>query len=228
MNKKWFTLVELVVTMSIVVILSTISFISYSNYVITANNTQRKTDLVQISSAIKLFEKENGRLPNPSSKFSINNIFEQWEMDWSELNTITKVPTDPKIKNKKYTYSKIIFNWAKEEFQLAATLEWENPTALVEWNYYPVRYDYPSIIIVWESHDKNKFVLNWSINNLPYKVKSPYDAYHKEWTNIDDGTINKFIKHPYKNCDQIKKAWKFIWNWEYKTNNWESSFTCNN
>ena len=50
MNKKWFTLVELVVVMSILVILSSISFITYSRYLSQARDSQRIADLVHKTS----------------------------------------------------------------------------------------------------------------------------------------------------------------------------------
>ena len=67
MNRKWFTLVELVVVITIITILSAVSFISYTSYLTTARNSQRTVDLAQLSSALELFYKEN--------KMFLNKVF---------------------------------------------------------------------------------------------------------------------------------------------------------
>lgn len=228
MNKKWFTLVELVVTMSIIVILSAISFISYSSSIVTANNTQRKADLTQLDSSLKLFEKTNGRLPEAGGNTkNIGWVFTQWEMNGLEMNDLAKIPTDPKAKSQNYIYSKITYPNAEQEFQLSAVLEWEEATPLVIWNYVPVSSTYPSLIIVWNSLDPNNFVLDWNPVNVPYTLKAPFSENHKNWWIIDESEINKLIRHPYTTCEQIKTSKKFIWNVNYKTNNWKNTITCN-
>ena len=134
MNRKWFTLVELVVVITIITILSAVSFISYTSYLTTARNSQRTVDLAQLSSALELFYKENKKLPDldQSSSFKVNNVFEQgiFDNNISFWNVIKKVPVDPKNKEQYYVYSKTIQNqtWNnKEKYQLAATLEFDEP-----------------------------------------------------------------------------------------------------
>ena len=142
----------------------------------------------------------------------------------------------PKIKQA-YVYSKIINskekNWWNEnnhEYQLAATLEWDGtPVALVRGNYYPVASDYPSIITT--SPSSTYFVLDNQSLNLPYTFTPEY-----EWSwNSDFEAMKKEIKektgtdftyrNPFTDCDQLKKAWKFIWSREYKLSSGEKQ--CN-
>ena len=52
MNKKWFTLVELIVVITILAVLWTISFVSYSNYTKDAQNAIKISDLSLIDKAI--------------------------------------------------------------------------------------------------------------------------------------------------------------------------------
>ncbi|MDD2516229.1 MAG: prepilin-type N-terminal cleavage/methylation domain-containing protein [Candidatus Gracilibacteria bacterium] len=52
-NKGGFTLIELIVVIGILIILSTIGFISYSGYLATARDSQRKADLSLISNSLK-------------------------------------------------------------------------------------------------------------------------------------------------------------------------------
>lgn len=243
MNKKWFTLIEVVVAMTIIVILSAISFISYASYLTSARDSQRVADLAQISSALELFIKENNRLPeaagwnwkstdNTGSPLNRDNVFKQWYMDGSELNTLKKVPLDPKTEAR-YVYSKIIFEdtatgyKANPEFQVAATLEWWNKWAIISGNYYPVTNRFPSIILVGDIIDKNYFVLDWKDWNTAYTISSPHNPAHKENTQVEDSYINSLIRHPYKTCKEIKNAWKYIWNIDYTSNDW-TNITANN
>ncbi|MDR2411484.1 MAG: prepilin-type N-terminal cleavage/methylation domain-containing protein [Candidatus Peribacteria bacterium] len=65
MNKKAFSLVELIVSITILVILSSISFISYNSYLTKARDTQRKSDISYVSSALKSYKQQKGSYPNP-------------------------------------------------------------------------------------------------------------------------------------------------------------------
>lgn len=237
MNKKWFTLVELVVVMSILVILSSISFITYSRYLSQARDSQRIADLAQLWSALELYTKQVWELPNPWNGNDKDWVFQIWKLDENTtINTVNNIPKDPKIKQA-YVYSKIINskekNWWNEnnhEYQLAATLEWDGtPVALVKGNYYPVASDYPSIITT--SPSSTYFVLDNQSLNLPYTFTPEY-----EWSwNSDFEAMKKEIKektgtdftyrNPFTDCDQLKKAWKFIWPREYKLSSGEKQ--CN-
>jgi prepilin-type N-terminal cleavage/methylation domain-containing protein len=66
MNRRAFTLVELLVVISIIGLLSTIAIVSLSSARMIARDTKRKADLKQISSAIELFADANGYLPRNS------------------------------------------------------------------------------------------------------------------------------------------------------------------
>lgn len=228
MNKKWFTLVEIVVTITIIVILSAVSFIHYSNYVLSARNSQRVIDLAQLESALELYQKQNKELPIPWAPTFQDNVFIQWRMDNNvPLNSIKEIPLDPKVKIP-YTYSKTKKNtdwWNIEEFQLSATIEWEKwDYAIVKGSYNPISIDrYPSIIMVWNTYDVNKFVLNEQENNLSYSLRWDFAAKSKEWTSIESILNEQWakpnwlkVRHPYESCDEIKSAGKFIWEWVYK------------
>jgi hypothetical protein len=59
MKKKAFTVAELLVAVTIMIILISISFITYTNYMASARNSQRIVDLATISSALELNYKTN-------------------------------------------------------------------------------------------------------------------------------------------------------------------------
>ncbi|RKW20567.1 type II secretion system protein [Candidatus Gracilibacteria bacterium] len=237
MNKKGFTLVELVVVMSILVILSSISFITYSRYLSQARDSQRIADLAQLGSALELYTKQVGELPSPGNGNDKDGVFQIGKLDENTtINTVNIIPKDPKIKQA-YVYSKVINskekNWGNEnnhEYQLAATLEGDGtPVALVRGNYYPVASDYPSIITT--SPSSTYFVLDNQSLNLPYTFtpeyegsgNSDFEAMKKE---IKEKTGTDFTyRNPFTDCDQLKKAGKFIGPREYKLSSGEKQ--CN-
>ena len=127
-DNKAFTLVELIVTITILAILGTIWFLSVQNYTIYARDVTRVTDLNNIKSVLEYSYTESWRYAEPDSfswiTFSWATAWKQWEF-WKKARRATKrlneVPVDPLTGNK-YTYSKLE-NWA--EYELWAVFEWD-------------------------------------------------------------------------------------------------------
>lgn len=210
MNKKAFSFIELIVSISILAILSTIWFISYSSYLWDSRDSQRKSDLLQVWSALKVYKQKRWYFPMPWDYFNINyswtTIAYQWKFDNDvRLSTLDKLPLDPKIVIP-YLYS-ITEN--KQEYQIASTLEnSDNPIALVNWNYTSVSKNIlPWIILALErdgtvsetaevmswatdtngenwSDNRKTFILSNQSYNLPYDFFSPY-APSSNATDID-------------------------------------------
>lgn len=233
MNKKAFTFVELVVVIVIITILSWIWVVSYISYLWNARDTQRKSDAVQLASALRLYKQQKWSLPMPWEAFNLtykastNILAKQWKMNSSVvLPNLNKLPLDPKTEMP-YVYS--ITNNA-QEYQIAFTLENEDtPIAMIEWNYSSVSVNVlPSIVLAlektaWENVDiiseANSFVLSDQDENLPYTMKKPFSPVSESssvknlvqqlkeqnlyWQNTD-----------YRTCAQIKEAWKSLWNFE--------------
>ena len=57
-----FTFVELIVAATIIVILSAVWFSSYVSYIADSRDTQRKSDLAQVTSALKINKKDDTML----------------------------------------------------------------------------------------------------------------------------------------------------------------------
>lgn len=62
-GKKGFTLIELMVVISIIAILSTVGYVTYSHAQITARDARRKDDLRQIATALTIYYQINKRYP---------------------------------------------------------------------------------------------------------------------------------------------------------------------
>ena len=123
----WFTLVELIVVITILAILGTIWFISFSWFQTQSRDSVRISDLATLSRAIELTKLETWVFPSVSSgslvTFSGSTVWTQWEF-WidslKQSRRISEAPTDPLTGNF-YAYSITQSTW---EYQIWAILEW--------------------------------------------------------------------------------------------------------
>lgn len=154
-KNKAFTLVELIVVITILAILWTIAFISLTSYSETARDSTRISDLSTMKTTLELFHLEAWKYPNTTDEF---NVFYSWTVVWTQwtfwkttINNVDRlgnIPTDP-LTDKKYTYS---LTNTKQEYQLSWLIEWDTiafnnslmnnanawdikATAIVTWNY---------------------------------------------------------------------------------------------
>ena len=157
--KTWFTLVELLIVLTIVIILSTIAFLYLEWNISSSRDATRSYDLTEMMNTLELYNSEKWFFPDPSDSVSITYSWsavwwKQWTF-WESVGKIIKVygsdhPTDPLFKNN-YSYS-VTAKW--NEFQLWGLREnleaeeglWELglvskthaasiETALVVWDY---------------------------------------------------------------------------------------------
>lgn len=123
---QWFTLVELIVVITILAILATIWYISIIWYSLTARDTTRIADVASIVKVIELYKTQSWTFPpvtNPISvTFSGSAIWEQWSF-WEDsrraISRISDIPIDPLTWNQ-YAYSKTNATW---EYQVGTIVE---------------------------------------------------------------------------------------------------------
>ena len=133
-NRKWFTIVELVVVISILSVLSTIGFLAYSWYLITARDTNRTSQLWSLSEWLNIL-RTKGRLPFPENKVIIYSgtdiVSYQWYIWESVLSTMRYSNTwiDPKD-NINFSY---YLTANRKYFQLMWFLEEEYEEREVVW-----------------------------------------------------------------------------------------------
>ncbi|MDD2871007.1 MAG: prepilin-type N-terminal cleavage/methylation domain-containing protein [Candidatus Gracilibacteria bacterium] len=128
-KNKAFTLVELIVVITILAILGTIAFISLQGYSTDARDSTRISDLSSMKTSLEVFHLDAGKYPVPTNGVDITYsggvVWTQGsfgESVFSNVNKLDKIPTDP-LTNKEYTYS-ITSN--KNEFELAGLVEGDN------------------------------------------------------------------------------------------------------
>jgi len=125
-TKSAFTLVELIVVITILTILWTIAFLSFQWYSKSARDSVRISDLKNIRTALELFELKSWKYPDPENNYPVTfswaEIRTQWifgEQNLTNVEKLNKLPKDP-LFDVEYTYS--VLN-TKQEFELWAILE---------------------------------------------------------------------------------------------------------
>lgn len=158
-----FTLVELLVVITLLTILWTIAFVMFDGHIAESRDAARQNDLNEIVNVLEIFQTENGFFPKPSNSVDITYSWSavawtQGSFGESAARLVrvfwSSVPKDPKFKNF-YTYS---VTEKADEFQIASMREtikeedalWEAvsfeslfsqshansiETALVRWDY---------------------------------------------------------------------------------------------
>lgn len=131
-RRFWFTLVEMLVAITILWILSTIWFISFTKYNVQARDVVRITDIKNIIKVLWLHNLKTGLYPNASNAVDVTYsgavVWSQWSF-WdesiAETGKIFGELRDPKYDNK-YSYS-VTLN--KKEYQIAAYFESEEQSS---------------------------------------------------------------------------------------------------
>lgn len=127
LNKKIaFTLIELIVVITIMAILWTISYIWVKDYSKDARNSARVTQIQIVNKALHYYYLKVWKYPDPDNyveiKYEWTTIWKQWVI-WDtvlrKLNSIIWTPIDP-LYSKKYTYSVSNDN---KHYQVAGVVE---------------------------------------------------------------------------------------------------------
>ncbi|NUJ98366.1 BspA family leucine-rich repeat surface protein, partial [Candidatus Gracilibacteria bacterium] len=230
-QKGAFTFVELIITSTIIILLGTLGFYSYSKYSSSSRDSERISDMKNIDSSLRLYKQKRGYFPIPGDTFIIKNgtieIAYQGKLNEKvALSSLDKIPLDPLLKIP-YIYS-ITKN--KQDFQIATTLENDgNPVAFVMGSYETVSKNIlPSIVIAYNgsgsiditnNNYKNKFIIDDLGNNLPYSIDTgiPFHNVNTSFSGILENPNKTIIQNTsFKSCDEIYESKKAIGDGEYQ------------
>ena len=242
-NKKHlsaFTLVELVVVATILVVLTSLGFYSYVWNLQDSRDSARLSDIAKLSSALKLSHQKRGVYPNPGQNFNITasgaTVAIQWKLDRDVgLSTIDEFVVDPKL-DIPYTYS-ITTN--KQEFQIAGTLEnSDNPRSILRWDYKTVSVNIlPTLILATNSTEdleitavanRNLFVFDGGTHNVVYTFNND------NWADSDGTSFENLLSDPlidfyqnsdFRSCIEISEAGKSLGDGEYQIRNADGVLT---
>lgn len=241
-NKKWFTIIELVVVVTIISILWTIWFVSYSSYIADSRDTSR---LSQISSIFKALEsyRTKGFLPIPSNKV---NIYASWTLvayQWYAWDDVLSAIwyQDNWVDPKDEFYFTYYLTKDLRTAQLMTLLENEitvsynliNQANALDYSDRVVKVYGNKLGILTESWTKvpiqelSNIISSWWLDVV--KTTSTYTAYISD-DNVITGTwrILAFLKDwAWKSCKDIiyKNPWRLGQDWIYYINpTWTWSF----
>jgi len=176
-NKKAFTLVELIVVVTILWILSTIWFVAYSGYLVWVRDTNRTSQLKSISDWLELYRtKHNLPLPDDYVEIKANGdvIAYQW------------------------------YAWKNVLESIEYTSEWVDPKDKTYYSYYLTK-DKKYYQLMWflEENSKNEeaLIITKKTNAIDYSIKIPTVYWNKLWILTD--TLNT----PIQEIPKIKSAW---------------------
>lgn len=157
-NKKAVTLVEIIVSIVVLVILSSVAYVSFGNYIISARDWARIFEFENIQSALNTYNLKKGHYPEPSNAVDVTYlwwlVWSQWTF-WNSIADLIGYTEDVKdpltgsfytysLKNSKKAFSLAwvlekqlnhqAFNWITSEVN-ASSIWTKEGTAIVLWNY---------------------------------------------------------------------------------------------
>ena len=236
-KNKGFTMVELIIVITILAVLSTLWTISYVWKLSDARNSSRISDIGNIMVSLKNHKFKASLYPDISQNpITISNnwvdYIKQWYLDDNiYTDEITNKPIDPLTK----THYKYWITTNRLYFQIAMimedkwTLNWHEMIAYVDGDFQTA-----SPNLVWwliyatnSSWDLSSLSWNVIVHNGTYNL--PYD---RTWEIINGGKtytevinqwwvrVPKFCGH--YSCIEIYEKWRYIWPWNYciLDNNW--------
>jgi len=207
MTKRAFTLVELIVVITILSILWTIAFISLQWYSRDSRDSKRIWDIQNIKTALELYSLKTWKYPAPDNFKTVSYSWATeivryqwivWDQVTRNLKTLVVKPLDP-LTNTPYIYS--VTNIYKE-YEVLALYEWNvnityntfinkanaattTLTPKIEWTYNWVFVKTPNYIIPTPSIITSE-TLSWILILNPINIKSQVVS---GWNNIPQNTL---------------------------------------
>jgi prepilin-type N-terminal cleavage/methylation domain-containing protein len=186
-NRSGFTLVELIIVISIIAILGTIWFVSYSWFSSSARDSARVSDLGNIRVGLDLYNTQKSTYPSPDSPVEIKAswalIWYQWYI-WTSVQNLIRLDWDVKdpVDNEYYTYST---NSNKNKYQILWFLE----------------------------NNEEAFNNNYNIINKAYAAdyssRFPTTKWDQLWILLQSGTLIP-IQTTWTWVDVVSTTWSYV------------------
>lgn len=239
-NKKnyWFTLVEIIVTITILIILWTIALISYESYSVWARDWTRITDMTNVSKGLLLYQSKAWKFPYPESYSTLTASWVNIRFQWIAWAWTLKVAwmwwiaqwswRDP-LSWKYYT---LITDWSLKQYNLIWFLEkWDWITKVNsinkanainnEWKIKKILWNDLWIIIDDDVPIHEKFVYGISIDilhtNNVFTIKFfSWDEVTWTWRVLFSAYYNR-DKFLLQDKDIAKWDYSLVWYWDMVT-----------
>jgi type II secretory pathway pseudopilin PulG len=230
-NTSAFTLIEIVVSATILVILSSIGFYSYTKNISDARDSNRVTDISALESQLSLYKRERWAYPFPGNYFNIlnrwNSVALQGRMNKSvALSTATTLPLDPEL-DIPYFYST---TKNRQEYQLAWSMEnSDNPFTHLVWDYKSISTQVlPNILLainsssdieINDAENPNAWAADGDANRDLFLFHNWFHTLPYDFLSIDGSDFNDLLSDwladywqntDYRSCEEIATAGKRI------------------
>ncbi len=232
-NILWFSLVELVIVVTIMITLTSIWLVSYMSSLVDTRNATRISEVSNLTTSLKTHKTKNWLYPFPWNQIQISNgggntIVLQWELNDDVYTTdIVTKPKDPFVKNRYYSYS-ITSN--RLFHQIATVLEKEEVSGNSDGLMVYVVWDFqtksittlPSILFASQSSfdiqtNSWLFIVDKWTFNIPYNLEWIPESNTTSFSQIigeNNVNIPKFFW--YSSCWEIYENGGFTWTWWYQ------------
>ena len=237
MKKKAFTLVELIVVITILAILWTIAFISLSWYSKEARDSKRITDTSGLLSKINIEEVRwntldklitNTRTATGQILWKTGSTFQTfWKANFKTLKEDEKNFRDPKNKSQNYPMAYTIWGGGKDAYKFiqVASVSEEKNRNIIKWNYYTLsKQDIPSLFY------SGAFYTEKSDSDLIYEIEwiNPKES-EPEITSWILKIVYKVWDPKYGNWDlEVKFNLEVVWDYEIDWWDWNIEKTNTN
>jgi len=228
-TRQGFSLVELVVVITILAILGTVSFLSFTQNLIDARNSDRISDMWNIKISLRTSKQRTGSYPTPGNKYSITNswviiAYQGWFDQSLAISTLSQIPKDPRVDNQYYAYSTTS---SRQQFQIGMIKEDDTGLiAYVDGDYKTVAKNVlPSILTsTWTNIEINTSPGNKTFILQKWTYNLSYDLTGKPKTNtiktfnevLTQSNVEVVSSSEYGNCREIYEAGMSIGAWEYQ------------
>ena len=218
-----FTLVELIVVITILAILSTIWFISFQGYTSQSRDSVRVSDMKIVEKALVLNNVTSGNYPVPGNIDASVTHWKQWEVSkevLARLQWISQVPVDPLTK----TPMKYATTHDSKQFQLKYDLE-----AISQWKIsqiyarniaHKITWNYNGLFLVWNdnvyyssiwlhSSGSTFYVNSWTVD---FNIQKLQDSSNTDITpgNVESNypDFSLALIEKYENNTDLESNWK--------------------
>jgi len=228
MSKKAFTLVELIVVITILAILWTIAFISLQWYSRDARDSKRTSDLSNIKTSLEVFNVNTWKYPTPDAfstiSYSWDTVWYQWII-WDQVTTnlksLNEKPIDPVTKSE-YIYSTTS---SYKEYEVLGLYEWNiayNPVI----NSANAATTTLTPKVVWNYNELFVQTKNYIVPTPSIITSEPWDVV-LDWTNIQSQVVTNWTNIPKTATNNTQTWWLdiklvvFTWNIDKTSTNTE-------
>ena len=191
-NKSWFTLVELIVVITILAILWTIAFISLQWYSRTARDSIRVTDIKNIKTSLEIFSLWWWKYPIADNAQDVTYsgwtvvLWKQWTI-WTNVTKnlsrqLSEKPADP-LYETEYIYSTLENG---EKYEVLSTYEEVAYNNAILWTSYA---EQPSLVKIEWTYNR-LFIKKWSLIVPSPSIITSLDP---AWLELDITTIKSQV-----------------------------------